>query len=433
MILKASQRSGASQLAAHLLNDRDNDHVRVFEVRGFASSDLHGAFQEAQAVSRGTKCRQYLFSLSLNPPKNAVASEADFTRAADEAEKRLGLSGQPRAIVIHEKEGRCHAHVVWSRIDADEMKAINLPFFKRKLTDLSRDLHLDHGWTLPDGLRTNGGRSPLNFTLAEWQQARRAGVDPREVKDAFRDAWARSDSLPALKGALEERGYFLAQGDRRGFVAVDTDGEVYALARQAGVKTKEVSERLGKPDALPTVADVRRDLATRIGQQVRGYIKDVRVKQARDLAHDRAAIAKLVEAHRRERVALDAEQSERFIRETRDRAARFRTGLPGLWDSLTGRKRAIRHQNEAEAIKSLDRDRRQRDDLAALQMGLRQPYQLALERTRARHAEERKLMIREALGHWRRLSRRDFQPTTDTDRPDQTATRARRRGPSLDL
>ena len=42
---------------------------------------------------------------------------------------------------MHEKEGRRHAHVVWSRIDADEMKAINLPHFKVKLRDLSRDLY----------------------------------------------------------------------------------------------------------------------------------------------------------------------------------------------------------------------------------------------------------------------------------------------------
>ena len=32
MILKGSQRAGAKQLAAHLLNDRDNDHVSVLEL-----------------------------------------------------------------------------------------------------------------------------------------------------------------------------------------------------------------------------------------------------------------------------------------------------------------------------------------------------------------------------------------------------------------
>ena len=40
MILVGSQRGGAGDLARHLMNDRDNDHVELLEVRGFASRDL---------------------------------------------------------------------------------------------------------------------------------------------------------------------------------------------------------------------------------------------------------------------------------------------------------------------------------------------------------------------------------------------------------
>lgn len=140
MILKGSQRAGAKQLSLHLMNDRDNDHVTLHELRGFIAGDLHGALAESYAISRGTKCEQFLFSLSLNPPKQVIAGEDDFRRAADEAEKRLGLEGQPRAIVFHEKEGRRHAHVVWSRINPETMKAINLPFYKKRLNELSREL-----------------------------------------------------------------------------------------------------------------------------------------------------------------------------------------------------------------------------------------------------------------------------------------------------
>ena len=95
--------------------------------------------------------------LSLSPPIGAKVSEEEFERAADQAEQALGLDGQPRAIVFHEKEGRRHAHVVWSRIDPATMTAINLPHFKRKLTALSRELYLENNWTLPDGLRAGGG------------------------------------------------------------------------------------------------------------------------------------------------------------------------------------------------------------------------------------------------------------------------------------
>ena len=166
MILKGSQRAGAKQLSTHLVNTRDNDHVTVLEVRGFIARDLHGALAEAYAISKGTKCQQFMFSLSLNPPMQAIAGEDDFRKAADKAEKKLGLEGQPRAIVMHEKEGRRYAHVVWSRIDPETMKAINLSYFKQRPNELARELYLEHEWTLPGGLRRDGGKSPLNFTLA---------------------------------------------------------------------------------------------------------------------------------------------------------------------------------------------------------------------------------------------------------------------------
>lgn len=115
MILKASQRSSGQNLAAHLLRTDDNEHVLVHDLRGFASDDLHGAFKEAEAVSRGTKCRQYLFSLSLNPPEAENVPVAVFEDAIERIEGKLKLEGQPRAIVFHEKEGK-GLRGLWHRI-----------------------------------------------------------------------------------------------------------------------------------------------------------------------------------------------------------------------------------------------------------------------------------------------------------------------------
>lgn len=186
MILKGSQRSGGQNLAVHLMRTDDNEHIRLHELRGFMADDLKGAFKEIEAVSRGTQCRQSMFSLSLSPPEDARVPVEAFEQAIDRVEDRLGLTGQPRAIVFHEKEGRRHAHCVWSRIDAQTMKAVPLPFFKRKLMDVSRDLYLDHGWTMPRGFTDAARRDPTSFTLAEWQQAKRQGLDPRWRKNGHR-------------------------------------------------------------------------------------------------------------------------------------------------------------------------------------------------------------------------------------------------------
>lgn len=181
MILVGNQRGGVSDLATHLLK-QENDHVTIYEMRGCVSDDLHEAFREVHAIAKGTKCKQYLFSFSLNPPQAETVSERAFERAANTAEERLGLSGQPRAIVFHEKEGRRHAHVVWSRIDAARMTATNLPFYKQRLNALAKELYLEHGWSLPEGMRDRALSDPLNFSLEEWQQSLRTGRDPREVK-----------------------------------------------------------------------------------------------------------------------------------------------------------------------------------------------------------------------------------------------------------
>ena len=57
MILKGNERSHGKELAKHLLNARDNEHVELHDLRGFACDDLHGAMQECEAVVRGTRCK----------------------------------------------------------------------------------------------------------------------------------------------------------------------------------------------------------------------------------------------------------------------------------------------------------------------------------------------------------------------------------------
>jgi hypothetical protein len=420
MILKGSQRAGASALAAHLLNDRDNDHITVHQLRGFVADDLHGALHEAHAISKGTQCKQFMFSVSLNPPKDSVLSDEAFERAANACEERLGLTGQPRAIIIHEKEGRRHAHVVWSRIDANQMRAINMAHFKTKLTALSKELYLEHGWELPDGLKHMGGKSPLNFDLAEWQQAKRIGIDPREIKQTFQECYARSDGLKAFGAALEERGYHIAQGDRRGIVALDLDGNVYSVARYAGVKTSELRARLGDGDGLKSVAMVSAEIDEKVTAKLRRFIAAEKDRQRSELKPLKVRAAEVTEQHRTQRTRLAAAQDERERHESAIRAKRLRTGIAGLWDRFSGRAAAIHKDNQLDAWEASKRDARQRDALIREQMDERRKVQTRIEKMRAKHIDERRDLHREVM----RRSRLPDDDHTTTPRP---------RGPSLHL
>jgi len=402
MILVGNQRGGAKGLALHLLKE-ENEHVQVHEVRGFASDDLMDALNEAHAVSRGTKCKQFLFSLSLNPPQREQVEIAAFESAIEQAEERLGLAGQPRAIVFHEKEGRRHAHVVWSRVWADEMKAVQLSFYKRSLNTLSRELYLEHGWKMPHGLADPALRDPRNFTLAEWQQARRVGKDARAIKTAFQDAWAVSDSKAAFVCALRERGYQLARGDRRGFVGVDHHGEVYSIPRQAGVKTKEVRKRLGDEAELPSVEQVKAQIAQAM-LPVMEQFKQVLDAKSQDDQHEfeKRRLA-LIERQRTERKDLQTQQEQRLKLANQTRQARYRHGLKGVWDTLRGENRRIRKHNEREAKGGMKRDSKEKDALvfrhleqrkrlSIFRLDLRRDYgrqRLGLERDTRRYKDLR--------------------------------------------
>ncbi|WP_299825378.1 AAA family ATPase [uncultured Roseobacter sp.] len=350
MILKGNERGYGAQLAHHLLNPRDNDHVTVHAIDGFVADNLYGAFAEAEAISNATRCDKYLFSMSLNPPQDAEVSVEDFEKTITEAEKRLGLTGQPRAIVFHEKNGRRHAHAVWSRIDGQELKAINLPHYKRKLGGLARELYRSHGWEMPQGFLDAEKRDPLSYTRQEAGQAKRAKRDPQVLKAMFRACWEASDSRAGFEAALKEQGFALARGDRRGFVAVDASGKTWSLSRWCGVKLGEMRRRLGSEMELPSIENV----ADRLGDLPR------QPADPRNTAFE-ARRAKLVAAQRAERTSLLKAQEERRLVELKARQAQLPTGLRGLLSRATGQYQATltRFEQDAQTAAQRDRDARQ--------------------------------------------------------------------------
>jgi hypothetical protein len=391
MILKASQRGGAMDLARHLLKD-DNEHVTVHEVRGFTSETITGAFKEAYAVSKGTKCKQFLFSLSLNPPQEACVGEDDFEAAIKEVETRLGLKDQPRAIVFHEKEGRRHAHVVWSRIRAESMTAVNMSHFKNKLTSLSKELYLKHGWELPDGLRDPALRDPLNFTLAEWQEAARHNRDPRELKQLFQKSWERSDGAKAFGSILKERGFIFARGDRRGFVAVDYLGGVYSLSKYVGVRTKALQARLGEPASLPSIDEAKETIRKAIKPALKAQLNEKHERHVEIAAHFKREAKEMASAHKEHRSSLAQAHQTRTLYEQGRRQARYNEGLAAVWDALTGKKQFLKEKNEFEAWECLKRDQDERDTLVYEQIDERQFLQHRINNARADYRYDRKAL-----------------------------------------
>ncbi|GAB1256165.1 hypothetical protein NBRC116494_06670 [Aurantivibrio plasticivorans] len=398
MILKGNQRAGGRQMALHLLNGEQNEHVNVHEVSGFMAQDVLGALNEAYALSKGTKCKQFMYSLSLNPPQDEKVDIETFEKTLERVEQKLGLEGQPRVVVFHEKEGRRHAHCVWSRINTDEMKAVNISHPKLKLNDISKSLYLEHGWKMPEGFKDKTKKNPLNFTRAEWQQAKRVGRKASDIKSELQECWAISDTKTSFEHALREKGYFLAKGDKRGFVALDVYGEVYSLTRQLGQKAKALEARLGNAKELPSVQEVKNGIQGQLSKLFDSYKEELRSVHNEKLKPLLADKAKLTNEHRSVRASLKEYQQKRWQAEELKRSARIRKGFKGIWDKLNGRYWKTRKRNEQEAWQAHLRDRKQQEELIQKQLSERQNLQTQIQLLRDTQEKERQALVRD-LSH----------------------------------
>ncbi|MEM7097966.1 MAG: relaxase/mobilization nuclease domain-containing protein [Pseudomonadota bacterium] len=371
MLMQDSQRGGAKNLALHLLSN-ENDHVEVFDLRGFVSQNLVGALNEIYAHSKGTRARKFIYAVSFNPPPSEQVSTEAFIDAIGRVENKMGLENQSRAIVFHEKFGRRHCHVVWSRVCTKEMKAIQLSHTKLKLKDITRELFIEHGWQLPEGYADASKRNPLNYTLAQWQQAKRVGKDPKAVKSAFVDAWAISDSGTAFSAALQERGYLLAKGDRRGFVAIDETGEPYSVAKWCGKKAKEVRAKLHDLDHLRSVGETRGLYAS----QMASHLKSLQMTRAAAIGGRVSKLernrAGMIEQHRKQRTQFDTATETMRLAENKSRMMNLNTGRRGLFDRITGRRQEMMARLRFEEFELARQRQGQKDELILTQLQERQ-------------------------------------------------------------
>ncbi len=424
MILVGNQRGGAKDLALHLLKE-ENEHVEIHEVRGFVSHNLMGALNEAYAISHATRCKQFLFSLSLNPPQNENVSVETFAKAIEKTEKKLGLSGQPRAIVFHEKNGRRHCHVVWSRIKVDEMKAVQLSFTKRRLMELSRELFIQHGWAMPAGLIQSQARDPRNYTHAQWQQAKRIGKDPRRIKAVFQECWALSDTKGAFATALKEHGYVLARGDRRGFVAVNHRGEVFSISKKwVGINAKEVRAKLTDEKSLPSVDEARAQIANEMAARLNTLFKEQSTVFNTRMAELEEKRQTLTRQHNTERQKLRDTQHLHWQSKQQEWQRQFNKGIRGLFDRITGKRKNIEKNVAQDTWHVKTRQQQERDKLIFNQLATRRILQ-----SRIKRLESLKSHRLDGLGS--DISQYQNMREQRLDPFDRNHSRSQQRGPEL--
>ena len=122
-----------------------------------------------------------LYHASINTRASERMTDEQRIRAIDVLEEKLGLTGQPRTVVVHEKKGREHTHVVWSRIDVEHMRAIPDSHNYRKHEEAARQLEREFGHERVQGAhaeREGKERPERRPSHGELQQSKRSGLSP---------------------------------------------------------------------------------------------------------------------------------------------------------------------------------------------------------------------------------------------------------------
>ena len=265
MIIKGSSRAGPSQLARHLQRTDTNERVETLQLDSPTDS-LAEALRDWQLIASGTRGEKGLYHANIDPDERYTMTPEQWRRAVDVLEKELGLEGQPRLIVMHEKNGRAHIHVVWQRTDIETMTLVpdSFNYVAHERASMALEQEFGHEHVPGKHAKRDREKQPefpkADFNHAEWQQGERTGVDPRAMKAAITQLYEQTDNGAALKAALEEKGYVLAKGDRRDYVIVDGHGQIYSLSRQIeGVTAKDLRAFMADLDreSIPNVEQAK--------------------------------------------------------------------------------------------------------------------------------------------------------------------------------
>ena len=191
MIVKGQAVKGAKRLATHLLKS-ENEVVNIIQVDGIDASlspeALRQSLIDMEDLGRLTKSQtgRVLYHANIDPRKNEQLTPAQYIQSADMLMNRLGLTGQPRIIVEHVKNGRQHAHLVVQLTDLERgtVRQLHNNFYKQ--SEIAREI--EHEFGLEPTLQRKTGNS---YDMTEAQQIKKQGKSVKEYRSFLSDSFKK--------------------------------------------------------------------------------------------------------------------------------------------------------------------------------------------------------------------------------------------------
>ncbi|WBU27749.1 hypothetical protein OOZ54_13855 [Rhodopseudomonas palustris] len=278
MIAGATRGSGGPTLARHLLKQKDGQVVEVMPARGLAAEHLRDQLRELVASSAHGRTDRPVHHVHIDPPPDCADPNAVIAAFIEHYEREFGLETEQRCGVYHVKNGRKHAHVVWSLVREDG-SVISLAHDHARREKVSRitefECGLDfvkgkHNRSAANALRAegradvadameaagllNGKRPVAHSTPRQRAQAERTAVPLDEIRTQALAAWQSSSDARSFAVALHAFGSSVASGEKR-LVLIDRAGGTHSLNRTLAAAARRTdTEKI-------TAAAVRKRLA----------------------------------------------------------------------------------------------------------------------------------------------------------------------------
>lgn len=248
MIIKGRAHDHAANLSRYLLAEKDNEQVRLIELRDAASDDLAKALTDWETIGRCiTAASRILYHAHIRLCDGEKLNGAQWMKAIADLEEALGFTNCPRAIVAHDNKNKgTHVHVVWSRVDPTQKPLVNLSNDHEKHHRVAREAEKEFGL------------KPTIYQPKDWKKRRLSDREIRALKDRginrekleklCQAAWNACDSGQEMKAMLGALGVDITAGDRRDWVVEYKGLKMNPVRLLDGVNAAQFRERMKDVD-----------------------------------------------------------------------------------------------------------------------------------------------------------------------------------------
>ncbi|GBR71423.1 hypothetical protein AA0312_2306 [Acetobacter tropicalis NRIC 0312] len=222
--------SGHKALAAHVLRGEKNEAILLFEGSEYWLKDW---VKEAKREGLTYGLRHIAF----NPEQ--VMTDPELSGFADRLCEELGANKASRTLILHQKDGKRHGHLILPEWQHDHVLSSRFSYMRLEKVARLEEIRLGHPLTagrhdaaIANALRKEGKQSEAELVealipgdaslprAAYTSQARRMterqAVDLPALKKEIIALWQRSDEkLPAFRRLLQEQGLVMREGDRQ--------------------------------------------------------------------------------------------------------------------------------------------------------------------------------------------------------------------------